>query len=96
MNRIFMPARIDAVDHAGQDDDAAIGVVPGVEDQRLQRRVGIALRRRQPVDDRLEDLVDAGAFLGAREDRVAGVEADDVLDLPLAPRRAARPADRSC
>ena len=27
--------------------------------------------------------MDAGAFLGAREDRVAGIEADDVLDLPL-------------
>ena len=73
----------DAVDDARQDDDAAVGVVPGVEDQRLQRRVGIPFRRRQPVDDRLEDLVDAGAFLRARQDRVARVEPDDVLDLPL-------------
>ena len=78
-----MPGRIDAVDHAGQDDHAAVRVVPGVEDQRLERRVGIALRRRQPRDDRLEDLVDADAFLRARQDRVARVEADDLLDLPL-------------
>ena len=73
---------IDAVDDAREDDDAAVGVVPGVEDQRLERRVGIALRRRQPRDDRLEDLVDAGALLRARQDGVARVEADDVLDLP--------------
>ena len=35
------------------------------------------------MHDRFEDLVDAGAFLRARENRVARVEADDVLDLPL-------------
>ena len=35
------------------------------------------------MDDRFEDLVDAGTFLGTREDRVARVEPDDVLDLPL-------------
>ena len=45
-----------AVDHADDDDDAAVGVVPGVEDQRLERRVGIAGRRRQARDDRLENL----------------------------------------
>ena len=33
------------------------------------------------MHDRLENLVDAGAFLGARENRVAGVEPDDILDL---------------
>ena len=35
------------------------------------------------MHDRLENLVDAGPFLGARQDRVARVEPDDVLDLPL-------------
>ena len=35
------------------------------------------------MDDRLEDLVNAGAFLGARQDRAVGVEADDLLDLTL-------------
>ena len=72
-----------AVDDAGQDDHAAVRVVPGVEDQRLQRRVGIARRRRQPLDDGFEDLVDAGALFRAREDRAARIEADDLLDLPL-------------
>ena len=38
------------------------GVVPRVEDQRLERRVGIARRRRQAMDDRFEDLVDAACL----------------------------------
>jgi hypothetical protein len=33
------------------------------------------------VDDRLEDLRNALPFLGARQDRLGRVEADDVLDL---------------
>ena len=41
----------------------------------------IALRRRHAGDDRFEDVVDALAGLGARADRVVGVDADDVLDL---------------
>ena len=73
----------DAVDQAGQDDHAAIRVVPGVEDQGLERRVGIALRRRQARHDRLEHVVHADAFLGARQDRVTRVEPDDLLDLPF-------------
>jgi hypothetical protein len=32
----------DAVDHANDDDDAAVGVEPGVEDQRLERRLAFA------------------------------------------------------
>ena len=71
-----------AFQHADDDDHAAVGVVPGVEDQRLERRRGIALGRRHPRDDRLEDVLDAAALLGAREDRGVAVEADDVLDLP--------------
>ena len=71
-----------AVDDARENHDAAVRVVPGVEDQRLQRRVGIASRRRQAVDDRLENLRNALAFLGAGENRAVGVEADDVVDLP--------------
>ncbi len=47
-------------------------------------------------NDGFEDFVNPGAFLRAREDRPARVKADDLLDLPLAPRRAARPGDRSC
>ncbi len=35
------------------------------------------------MHDRLEDLVDAGALLRAREDRAIGIETDDLFDLPL-------------
>ena len=38
----------------------------------------------EALDDRLEDVAGAGAFLGAGEDRRRCVEADDVLDLALA------------
>ncbi len=38
----------DAVDHADQDDDAEVGVVPAVDEHRLQRRVAVALGRRDP------------------------------------------------
>ena len=77
-----MPGPHHAVDDARQNDDAAVRVVPGIEDQGLERRVGIAGGRRQPMDDRLEDLADADAFLRAGENRAGVVEADDFADLP--------------
>ena len=70
-----------AVDHADQNHDAQIGVVPGVDQQGLQRRVLVALGRRQAGDDGFQHLVDADARLGAGQHRVAGVQADQVLDL---------------
>ena len=72
-----------AVDDPDQHDDAAVGVEPGVEDQRLERRVMVALGRRHALDDRLEGVDDADARLGRRQDGVGRVEADDLLDLPL-------------
>ena len=69
MKRTFWPLLQRAVDHAHHDHRAAVAVVPAVEDQRAQRRVGVALGRRHARHDRLEDLVDADAGLGARRDR---------------------------
>ena len=82
MKRIFWPLRSAPSLTRTSGDDAEIGVVPGVDDERLQRRVGLALRRRQACDDRLQHVVDARAGLG-RDHAAAsrGVEADDVLDL---------------
>ncbi len=71
----------DAVHHAHQDDHAEIRVVPGVDEHRGERRGAVALGRRDLPDDRFQDLVDADAGLGAREHRLAGVDADHVLDL---------------
>ena len=71
-----------AVEHPDDDDDAAVGVVPGVEDQRLQRAGVIALGRRKAGHDRLEDLLGADAFLGAGKDGALGRKTDDLFDLP--------------
>ena len=72
-----------SVEHAHQHDDAEISVVPAVDEQRLQRRLLVARRRRQARDDRLEDVGNAEAGLGRDEHRVRGVETDDLLDLLL-------------
>ncbi|MCY1171193.1 hypothetical protein D9M73_112970 [compost metagenome] len=68
---------------AHQDDDAEIGVVPAVDQHRLQGRVGIALGWRDAGDDRFEHFGDADAGLGAGQHGVGGVEADHFLDLGL-------------
>jgi hypothetical protein len=69
------------LEDADDDHHAAVRVVPRVEDQRLQRRVGVAFGRRQPMNDRLEDVLDPATFLGAGEDGGGAVEPDDLLDL---------------
>ena len=78
-----MPFLIDAVEDAHHHDDAEIGVVPAVDQQRLQRRRLVALGRRQAMDDRLQHQIDVEAGLGRDRHRLRGVEADDVLDLLL-------------
>ena len=72
-----------AVDHAQVHDDAAVLVVLGVEDQRAQRVVGLALGRRDLLDDLVEQLGHAEARLRAHAERDRGVDADRVLDLFL-------------
>ena len=52
-----------------------------VEDQALDRRVRVALRGRDALDDRLEDVGDAGAVLGAGEDDLLARDGQDVLEL---------------
>ena len=52
-----------------------------VEDERLQRRVGIADRRRDALDDGVEQLVDALAGLGADAQDLVGGDAEHLLDL---------------
>ncbi len=85
-----------AVDDARQDDDAAIRVVPGIENQGLQGRIRITDRRRQALDDRLEDLVDARALFRAREHRRRSRRGRRSPRSDASLRPAARPADRSC
>src|SRR3546814_5245354 len=61
-----------AVDHADKDDDTEIGVVPAIDEHRLERRVKIALGRRNAVDDGFQYFVDADAGLGAGKQRIVG------------------------
>ena len=65
------------------DDDAEVGVVPAIDQQRLQRRVGVAGGRGQAVDDGFQHAFDVEAGFGRDLDGFGGVEADDVLDLLL-------------
>ena len=81
-----MLPRLDrAVDDAHARDGAAIPVVVRVEDQRAQRRVRVARRRRHARDDRLEQRVDADAFLRAHEQNVVGIGADEIVHFLLSP-----------
>ncbi len=64
-------------------DDAAVSVVLGVEQQRTRRSPGVPFRPGQFGDDRFEHLLDAQALLGRAADGVVGIEAQIVLDLLL-------------
>ena len=52
-----------------------------VEDEGLQRFVGVARRRRDTLDDRVEQLADAVAGLGADAQDLVGRDAEHLLDL---------------
>ena len=62
---------------------AAIVVVVGIEDQRLQRAVHVVLRRGDFLDHRLQHVLDAHALLGGDQRTALGVQADFVLNLLL-------------
>ena len=81
MNRSFDPVpRRPFIDPHARDD-AAVLVELAVEDQRLERRVGVAGRRRDALDHRVEQLGHAVAGLGRDPQDVVGRDAEDVLDL---------------
>ncbi len=62
-------------------DDALVGVVVGVEDEALERRVRVALGRRHPLHDGLQHQVDVGALLGRHEDDLLARDGEHVLQL---------------
>ena len=59
-----------AVDDAHQHDDAEIGIIPAVNQQRLQRRIAVALGGRQAVNDGFENVRHAHTGLGGNRDGV--------------------------
>ena len=72
-----------AVDHPDQDDDAEIRIVPAVDEHRLQGRIDVPARRRDPRDDRLQHVRDPDPGLRRGQHRVVRGQADDILDLAL-------------
>ena len=95
--RIFCPLRTRAVHQPHVGDRAAVVVVVRVEDHRLQRR-----RRDRPAGGGIrsmiavEQLVDADARLGAAREHFVGLDAQALLHLLDALRRAGHGSDRSC
>ncbi len=69
-----------AVDDACEDDDAAVGVEPGVEDEGLQGGFGVAAGWWQQHDDGFEDVGDVEAGFGADADGVGCRQADGFFD----------------
>src|SRR5262249_5288783 len=72
-----------AIDDAYEHHDAEIDVVPTVDQQRLECRIAVAFRRRQPRHDGFEHLGDIQPCFRRYLDRIAGIEADDVFNLLL-------------
>ena len=68
------------VDHADEDDDAEVGIVPAIDQHRFQRRIAVALGGRDAGDHGFEHFGDADPGFGAGEHGLAGVEADHLLD----------------
>ena len=70
-----------AVEDAHRGHHAAVGVEVRVEDEGLERGVGIARGRRHQIDDGLEQVVDALARLAAHAHGVVGGDGQVLLDL---------------
>jgi len=75
------------VDDPHEADHAAVDVVPGVEEERLERRLRIAGGGRDVGDNPGEQLVDPEPGLGRDKGGPRGVEADDLFDLRPHPLR---------
>ena len=85
-----LPLAHGSLHDAHENDDAAIGVEPRVKDEGLERRIGIAFGRGEPVHDRLQHLVDALACFGAHGDSVGSIQSDSLLDVLLGAQNVGR------
>ena len=68
-----------AIDHTHQHDHTHIGVEPTVDDHGAQRRIRVALGRRNAGHHSLEDFFDAHAGFGRAGNRIGRVDADHVF-----------------
>ena len=78
LDRVALAER--ALLDADVDDRAAVRVERRVEDERLERGLGVARGRRDALDDALQDRLDAHARLGGHVEHVVRVAADEVGD----------------
>ena len=76
-----LPGRQDAVDDTHVGNDAAVGVVHGVEDHRSRRGVGGALGGGHDLHDAVEEVLDAFACLAGNLEDLALVAADQLGNL---------------
>ena len=70
-----------AVHNAHENDNAAVGVVLAVEDERLEGRCGVALRGGDVLYDILRHGLDVDAVFRGDLRRVHRRDTDDILDL---------------
>jgi hypothetical protein len=70
-----------SVDHPDAGHGTAVAVVIGIEDERAQRRILPAARRRHPSHDRLQQVGHAGPLLGGDRKNFLALGADQVHDL---------------
>ena len=68
-----------AVNHANEHNDADIVIEPGINNQRLKRSGGIALRSRNTLNDAFENLIDAHAGFRRRFNRVGRIKTDHIF-----------------
>ena len=69
------------VDDADERDDTTVGIEVRIEDEGLERCVGVALRRRDALDDGLEQVMHADTRLARGEYRLVGGNRETLLDL---------------
>ena len=85
-----------AVDDPDGAHDASVLVVLAVEDEGLERRLGITDRRGDALDHGVQQLSDALAGLGREPQDLVGRDAEHGLDLLARSGRDRRPGGRSC
>jgi len=84
MEQLDLHSRLQlAIEHAHVGDHAPVSVEIAIKPQRLQGGRAGRFRRRDPLHDGLEDLINTDAFLGAGQNgRIPG-NRQDILQLPL-------------
>ena len=79
----MLPLAHGSLHDAHENDNAAIGVEPRVEDEGLKGRIGIAFGGGETMHDRFQHFVHSLACFGAHGDGVRSIQSDGLLDVFL-------------